>query len=1591
MAKQRQNSSDKEMKKLIEGLYNAIQTMNSNAKESVKINRDLLKTMSILNSGFAQNEQDARELIEQVRNGAEITDEFAVKWAKQRKVAQKDIDEMIKKFRELETIDEDIIDNSKDYIDLLEERYSILDDEVDLTKKLLGNQEAILKIVNQTKKSARELTGSASITDELLEKMVSRKIDLSSLFDGMTDASERINNLISDIRTDIDGLSQNVSGNIIEVGLKFNPLTGQLDQEMETVLKNIQEEKDARSNSLLEYFKMNTQLQEKMSKQMASSLSGMDVKIDIDTGDIETANGLLEVGTSEFEKMSKRLESIAQKNNVFEIMNSNFKELTDLISIGTDLTSKQEQRLNDLLMPLDAATKMLATQIIDRNSLLDSQKAELIKEKELFKLLAKSSDKLKTSEAVVRKVADGFDYINSILPTGISEFLGVSKVSGALIDSHRRGVQDFNAELMKSENTVSAMNSYMKSFKSSISGVINPTMLLVIGATLLYKFVSGITEKYKEMSSNMKISLGQSKQLLEIHLDILSSQKNQFASMEDIQEIQSKMIGDSGKLLGLSSKKTKELTIHLSEIGKYFGYGNEQAVQLHKTFGRLGADDKLSLSLQRNVGFMAEMAGLSPQIVARDLIDSADEVSMYFAGLPEQAAKAVIQVRRMGMSLKQAGSIAQKMLNLESFMTDMYELQAMTRGGIDFSSAFDKGLMGDIEGMTRDIMNEIGSISEFNKMDFLTRKKIANTLGMSTDELAKSVMLHEKMTGLDAESAKYLDANLDKMGDISAMSQKDIRNKLKQLQSTDRLGIAWDKIKGVLVKSLLPLVESFADAVNLISPVIDIIVMGFKGIGSLIKGITLLLRPFFQILGWIGDKVSIVTGHLDEWGDSLNGVSSWIGTITKAAIGFVQVWASMKALKFTGIIKSDLGDVMSMLPGIGSLTGKIFGKATKDVSQSVVESSQVASTAITQTVAKTTSATDKMTKDVSKKVKKIKGEVKDVSNTSLINVSKTSDAFKTVAEIGTKALASWAVSSAMEFAKMEEDGKGHVSKLGSFMQSVLPMAAPLMIDSIQHAMSKVLTKKVEGKLTDAFKKLGKKAGKSLGDIDKPVDAAFGRIINKGKGLFAKITGKKVTEDSSKSIVEKVNKTAIEKVTSKSIIEKTPIPDVQTPIKGVEKKVGSGFSSLTKIFKTAWSGLKTVLNDIVKFISNTMKELSSGIETTIKNILKGIGDGLSSFKTSAIKGAASLVILSGALWITSKALQNFVGIKWEDLAKAGVALGGLLVVGLLLGSASAAMLLGAAAIAALGLALIPTAQALTMFNEVNWSSLAKAGVALIGLGVVGSILGAAAPLILVGAGAMAFASIGIMTFTTSLEMMNKSIQNLSFEPLKGLVSNLLDLTSISIVSLFGVAGGISAIAMSLLTFNTMTGMSGVISAMFGGNVIKDLQKLGELADPLYIVNKVISELGSNLKNLSIALAEIDFSNFDQIKKFGIDTVINQKVQPQISSTPVQVNEPNRNYKISPNQPQIASTRLPDRKEVAQDKVIRTNKIYEIERNEKLSKERDNYYEQDMVPDNQKTDMLLQQIVDLLSLQLKQNLVIQMDGQKAGQIIKRYNNK
>ena len=686
-------------------------------------------------------------------------------------------------------------------------------------------------------------------------------------------------------------------------------------------------------------------------------------------------------------------------------------------------------------------------------------------------------------------------------------------------------------------------------------------------------------------------------------------------------------------------------------------------------------------------------------------------------------------------------------------------------------------------------------------------------------------------------------------------------------------------------------------------------------------------------------------------------------------------------------------------------------------------------------------------------------KVKTKGKSGFISSATVKPIFSTIGAIGAATFAKFAIDGAKSMFNIGEAGQEQMNKVQEtaipMFETISAIGGGLLTQHLSEGMERVFQKKIEKKIEGRLESPIKNASKKFDGVETSGKSAFGRIGDAGKQMFGGIIdfGKKFlpgamtplenTFDSMakkpKEIIQPIERGITETIDKKEILTKQTTKIDKIDVKKPKMNyLVEGVTYVSDAIKAVWRSLKGTLMEIVKFSTSVLKELGSGIGQTIKSILKGIGEGLSSFKTSAIKGAAALVIVSAAIWITSKAMQNFASITWDAVGKGIATLGALTLAAMILGTASPAILLGSAAIAILGASLIPAAYALNMFNDVEWSSLGKAGVALIGLGVAAAVLGPMIPLmllgsiaiaalgasliptaialqkfndvewdslkkagialtgiavvasgfamlapaILIGSMAMVSASISIYVLSSSLESLGNNISNINPKPISELTSSLLSLMGVSITQLFGIAAGLGAINASLL-FNK-------VADIFGSStIINDLERLAAIAEPLNLLNSVIGSLNETLNNFSVTLETL---NFDKIKEFTIDQKVQQEIQPLVNNLKQQPQDSTK-VKVTPFPTPIPQVSTPQPESVAQNVLIpEFPKPASNTNNQSQNQSVSDIYNSFNSDSNVLKQLisLQQQTNQLLEAIYRKNPVIELDGQKMNKVQKKWNN-
>ena len=181
-------------------------------------------------------------------------------------------------------------------------------------------------------------------------------------------------------------------------------------------------------------------------------------------------------------------------------------------------------------------------------------------------------------------------------------------------------------------------------------------------------------------------------------------------------------------------------------IAKNLGIGAGEAASLTGQFARLNDGSAESAqNLIQSTKNLAQQNGLVPADVMADVANSAEEFALFGKEGGTNIAEAAIAAGKLGVSMGQISGIADNLLDFESSINAELELGAMLGKNINLDRARALAMEGDMGGMVRETLSALGGIEQFNQMDYFSKKKTADLLGVSVAEFQKMAANADKL------------------------------------------------------------------------------------------------------------------------------------------------------------------------------------------------------------------------------------------------------------------------------------------------------------------------------------------------------------------------------------------------------------------------------------------------------------------------------------------------------------------------------------------------------------------------------------------------------------------------------------------------------------------------------------------------------------------------------------------------------------------------------------------------------------------------------------------------------------------------------
>ena len=302
-------------------------------------------------------------------------------------------------------------------------------------------------------------------------------------------------------------------------------------------------------------------------------------------------------------------------------------------------------------------------------------------------------------------------------------------------------------------------------------------LAVIIGTTLI-KALTAFSAKIDEVGKTFGFITNQNE---DFRNDLILAGNNAAMIGKNLSDVLSVTSALSSEF-GITLQDAGDLSNKILDTAVATGLSNEEATKLFGTFMQIGnLTAKQAEDLIENTAQLAAQKGVAPTAVLQDMAGSAEEIAKFTKDGGINIAEAAIQARQMGISLSTTAKIAEGLLDFESSITNELEASIMIGKQLNFQRARQLALEGDIAGATKNIVDQVGSEAEFNKLNVLQRQSLAKSIGVSVNEMAKLVKGSKELTLSGALAGESFG---DLVGQDSLSTLTQITNAVKSIGAT---------------------------------------------------------------------------------------------------------------------------------------------------------------------------------------------------------------------------------------------------------------------------------------------------------------------------------------------------------------------------------------------------------------------------------------------------------------------------------------------------------------------------------------------------------------------------------------------------------------------------------------------------------------------------------------------------------------------------------------------------------------------------------------------------------------------------------------
>jgi len=301
----------------------------------------------------------------------------------------------------------------------------------------------------------------------------------------------------------------------------------------------------------------------------------------------------------------------------------------------------------------------------------------------------------------------------------------------------------------------------------SIANKLQIGQLLTLGG--LYTFILNSTFKIDKQLTDLGKSIGISKEsareLRNEFTQYVALSKDGFINTERLVKAQLELT----QQLGFGAKFSEQELETFSRLTEIVGLAGNEAAKFNEFSAAVGMSSTDYVKNIRSAAFSAQQTN-KIHISDKELLSTIGKLSagilVKFQNNPKAIAEAVIQAKKLGLSLEQVDKIGESMLNWESSIQNELEAELITGKQLNFERARAAALTGNQIDLMQEIASQVGSLADFQNMNVIAQESLAKAFGINRSEMAEMLIKQEAIN-------KYG----DKAAELNAEQLKDMQSR----------------------------------------------------------------------------------------------------------------------------------------------------------------------------------------------------------------------------------------------------------------------------------------------------------------------------------------------------------------------------------------------------------------------------------------------------------------------------------------------------------------------------------------------------------------------------------------------------------------------------------------------------------------------------------------------------------------------------------------------------------------------------------------------------------------------------------------------